>query len=234
MTHPSPTPPEYVTREQRIVEDVHSDYQHIVVAHDPDYGHVLYLDDDLQIAESDGAYNTAMVDPLARAGCLNRVLILGGGDGGVLNAAVAAGAREATLVDIDARVLEIAQRYLPELCGQAFHAPGARVVTGDALAWLDASRGYDGICYDLTMEPVRAGQSRLAFIEEITDRIARSLGDGGMLTMQCCSEHQPQLRDEIHSALMRHFRSVSDRPVVVPSYHERWIFAAARYPLRSE
>lgn len=232
MSSETPGAPEYITRGQEIVEDLHSDYQHIVIAHDPDYGYVLYLDDDMQIAESDAAYHRAVTDPIIQAGLMGRVLILGGGDGGVLKAAVHAGAKEATLVDIDAKVVELARTYLPGLCEDAFDAPNARVVIGDAFAWLDGGAGYDAIIYDLTMEPVRENQSRLEFIEEIVSRTAASLQPEGMLTMQCCSEHQPKLRDEIHQALTRHFTAVSQRPVVVPSYHERWIFAGARYPRR--
>lgn len=232
MSNQRPVPPEYITRGQRIVEDFHSEYQHIVVAYDPEYGHVLYLDDDLQIAESDHAYNRAMIDPLVQAGLTGRLLILGGGDGGVLKAAVRSNVRDATLVDIDAKVLDLAQRYFPGLCEDAFNAANARVVVGDAFAWLDEASGYDGIVYDLTMEPVRENQSRLEFIEEIVGRIAASLQPEGMLTMQCCSEHQLQLRREIHDALSRHFTAVADYPVVVPSYHEQWIFAHARYPAR--
>ncbi|WP_290652150.1 spermine synthase [Aquisalimonas sp.] len=232
MSKQSPTTPEYITRGQRVVEDLYSDYQHIIIAHDPDYGHVLYLDDDLQIAESDHAYNRAMVEPIIEAGLLDRVLILGGGDGGVLKVAVHSQVREATLVDIDGKVVELARTYLPGLCENAFDAGNARVVIGDAFAWLDGAHGYDAIIYDLTMEPVRANQSRLEFIEEIVGRIADSLKPDGMLTMQCCSEHQPGLREEIHQALTRHFTAVSDRPVDIPSYHERWIFASARYPIK--
>ncbi len=232
MSSSAPDTPEYVTRDQEIVEDLHSDYQHIIIARDPDYGYVLYLDDDMQIAESDAAYHHAVTDPIIQAGLMGRVLILGGGDGGVLKAAVRAGASEATLVDIDAKVVELARAYLPGLCEDAFDAPNARVVIGDAFAWLDGAAGYDAIVYDLTMEPVRDNQSQLEFIEEIVSRAAASLKPEGMLTMQCCSEHQPALRQAIHQALTRHFTAVSDHPVVVPSYHERWIFANARYPQR--
>lgn len=232
MSSQRPVPPEYIKRGQRIVENVQSEYQHIVIAHDPVYGHVLYLDDDLQIAESDHVYNRALIDPLIQADLTGRVLILGGGDGGVLKAAVQGGMREATLVDIDAKVLELARHYFPGLCEDAFDAVNARVVVGDAFAWLDDASDYDGIVYDLTMEPVRANQSRLEFIEEIVGRIAASLKPGGMLTMQCCSEHEHRLRGEIRDALGRHFTTVSDYPVAVPSYHEQWVFAHARYPVR--
>lgn len=222
--------PEYISRNQRIVESVRSDYQDIVIAHDPEYGHVLYLDGDLQIAESDHAYNRALVDPVADAGLLDNILILGGGDGGVLHRALERGARKATLVDIDVRVTELAQRYLCGLCGDAFEHPHGRVVIGDAMVWLDEGidAPYSAIIYDLTMEPVREGQSRLEFIDDIIQRMARRLVSAGMVTMQCCSGHDPVLATEIRCALERQFAKVEQRSVTVPSYWEPWLFASAR------
>lgn len=222
--------PEYVTRQQRIVEDTRSAYQHIVIAHDPAFGHLLYLDDDLQIAESDESYNQAMVRPALATGNLGEVLILGGGDGGVLNAALRAGAHHATMVDIDAEVLAFARRYLPNLCGDAFDHERATVVIGDAFEFLAEDGRYDAILYDLTMDPVREGQTRDEFIDEMVDRIAASLKPGGILSMQCCSEHDHELRTRIVAALRRRFGTVEDRLVVVPSYGERWVFASAHHP----
>lgn len=230
MSSQSAATPEYITRGQTIIESRETPYQRLVIAHDPQYGHVLYLDDDLQIAESDAAYHRTLMNPILQAGLTKRVLILGGGDGGVLKAAVQGGVDDATLVDIDGDVVALARQYLPGLCEDAFDAPNARLVIGDAFAWLDGAGSYDAIVYDLTMEPVREHQSRIAFIEEIVERIASSLRPNGMMTMQCCSEHQPDLRNEIHQALARYFTAVADYPVVIPSYHERWIFANARYP----
>ncbi len=222
--------PEYLRKNQRILENLHSDYQHIVIAEDPEFGRLLYLDDDLQIAEADEAYNRAMIDPLLEADKLGNVLILGGGDGGVLNTALQEGAEQVTLVDIDAKVLELAERYLPRMCGEAFHHERADVVVGDAFAYLESSSGYDAVVYDLTMDPVREDQSRDAFIREIIDKVVDALEDDGMLSMQCCSEHQPELRDQVLEGLAERFEDVEDRTVVVPSYGERWVFASARGP----
>ena len=222
--------PEYISRGQQIITTVRSKYQDILVAHDPEYGHVLYLDDDLQVAESDDAYNKAMVDPIAEAGLLDHVLILGGGDGGVLHRALNRGAGRATLVDIDGEVISLSRRYLPRLCQDAFDDPRAQVIVGDAFTWLDEGREapYSAIIYDLTMEPVRAGQTRLEFIDEIIRRMRDRLKPDGMITMQCCSGHDPQLATEIQDALERTFRQAEQRSVTVPSYWEPWLFASAQ------
>ncbi len=222
--------PEYVRYNQRVLERRRSPYQEIVIAEDPSVGHLLYLDDDLQIADLDEPYNRALVAPLREHGCLDEVLILGGGDGGVLKVALEQGARRAVLVDIDAEVIELSKRYLPNLCGDAFKDPRAEVVVGDAFARLDAPEQWDGIVYDLTMEPVGADRGRTPFIREILDKIARRLRPGGMLTMQCCGADEPELRNEIRTGLDRTFPRWGDWQAEIPSYDVEWVFAWAQTP----
>ena len=222
--------PEYEAKGQKVLEDAYSEYQHIVIAEDPDHGRILYLDEDLQIAESDHNYNDAMVRPLVETESLGEVLILGGGDGGVLKAVVDKGAEHATMVDIDEKVVELSREYLPALCADVFEHDEADLIIGDAFAYLDKPRRYDAIIYDLTMEPVREDQSHGEFMEEIFGKGAKHLRDDGVFSMQCCSEHQPELRMEIRRRLGHHFDEVEDRVVTVPSYGERWIFASAARP----
>ncbi|MFW6346177.1 MAG: spermidine synthase [Halomonas sp.] len=222
--------PEYVRYNQIVVERRRSPYQDLVIAYDPGVGHLLYLDDDLQIANADEAYNETITDPLRRAGALGEVLILGGGDGGVLRALLDAGARRAVLVDIDAEVIELSRRYLPDLCGDAFEREGAEVVVGDAFAYLDAEAQWDGIVYDLTMDPVRADQPRTEYIREILGKIARHLRPGGVMSMQCCGADEPGLREEIRAGLAHTFTEWYDWEAEIPSFDVPWVFAWAHNP----
>ena len=80
--------PEYIARGFPVLKELQSDYQHIVISETPEYGRMLFLDGDLQIAESDEIYHQTMIEPLVRRDALGKVLILGGGDGGVLKAAL--------------------------------------------------------------------------------------------------------------------------------------------------
>ncbi len=220
--------PEYIRYNQTIVERRRSPYQDILIAHDPSVGHLLYLDDDLQIANADEPYNQAITSPLIEAGALGDVLILGGGDGGVLRALLDAGTRRGVLVDIDGDVIELSRKYLPDLCGDAFDRPEAEVVVGDAFAYLDAREQWDGIIYDLTMDPVRADQPRTEYIREILGKVARRLRPGGVMAMQCCGADEPGLREEIRSGLAGTFDDWGDWEATVPSFDVPWVFAWAQ------
>lgn len=59
--------------------------QLVEIRRHPVYGNQLIIDRDLQISESDAAYNTAMIAPLLKLADCRQVAILGGGDGGVLH-----------------------------------------------------------------------------------------------------------------------------------------------------
>lgn len=220
--------PEYVRYNQTVVERRRSPYQEIVIAHDPSLGHLLYLDDDLQIADADEPYNQAITRPLIEGGALGEVLILGGGDGGALRALLNAGARRAVLVDIDGEVIALARRYLPSLCGDAFDRPGAEVVVGDAFVYLDDEAQWDGIVYDLTMDPIREEQPRTAFIKEVLAKIAQRLRPGGVMAMQCCGADEPGLREEIRAGLEGTFDAWGDWEAQIPSFDTPWVFAWAR------
>lgn len=223
--------PEYLARGHQVIKEKQSAYQHIVIAEAPGLGRLLYLDGDLQIAESDEIYNRAMIEPLVEHNAVGKVLILGGGDGGVLKAALQEGAERAVLVDIDEKVVDLSRRYLPKVGADAFEADNAELVIGDAFAYLDQSWGWDGVIYDLTMEPVGVDDSRPAFIARVLDKVLQRLRPGGVFSMQCCSEHQPKLRREIMQALTARFEHVEDRLVEVPSYDELWVFASGVKPL---
>ncbi len=222
--------PEYVRYNQTIAEERHSPYQRIVIAHDPSVGHLLYLDDDLQIGNADEPYNQTIIEPIRQAGALGDVLILGGGDGGVLRALLDAGAQHAVLVDIDAEVIELSKRYLPSLCGDAFQREEAEVVVGDAFAYLDAEEQWDSMVYDLTMDPVRDDQPRTAYIREILDKVAQRLRPRGIMTMQCCGANEPGLREEIRAGLAHTFAEWGDWEASIPSFDVPWVFAWARAP----
>src|SRR5690606_25762112 len=174
--HPAPSAP----APSNVLADEHTGLQHVLVTRHPHFGGQLFLDDDLQISESDTAYGVAMTSPLLELERPARVAILGGGDGGVLNellrtfAPLDAVPSELTMVEIDRRVMELSREHLPAVCGDAFDSPHANIVVGDAFAWIAQARDLDAVIYDLTMDPVREGQSRADFISGIVAHMARA------------------------------------------------------------
>lgn len=229
-----------------LLADEHTGLQQIRIARHPVFGGQLYLDGDLQISESDAAYGVAMVSPLLELRQLERVAILGGGDGGVLGELLRSlepldhVPAELTMIEIDARVIELCREHLPAVCGEAFDNPRAHVVVGDAFAWIAQARGLDAVIYDLTMDPVRENQSRAAFITDIVAKIASALRPGGVFSMQCCGHGRADAadRDErrrllplIREAVDAHFENRCEQDVLVPSYRDLWTFLSARKPM---
>ena len=214
-----------------------TEWQQVEIYRHPVYGGQLVIDGDLQISESDFAYDTAMTAPVLTLDACRRVGILGGGDGGVLRELLTATEQlsrpleEAVLVDIDGEVIELCRQYLPALCGNAFDDPRAQVIVGDAFAWVEQARELDAVIYDLTMEPVREGMEREEFIHETLTRVHDSLRTGGVFSMQACGELEPdrdRLLAEIRNGVDEHFAERREQTVMVPSYGELWTFIAAR------
>jgi Spermidine synthase len=240
-----PVPSTRATTAGSVLVDEHTGLQQVRIVRHPVFGGQLYLDGDLQISESDSAYGIAMVSPLLGLGRLERVAILGGGDGGVLCELLRTLEplghlpRELTMVEIDARVIELCRIHLPAVCGDAFSHPGANVVIGDAFAWIAQARGLDAVIYDLTMDPVREDQPRDAFVAEIVALVARALRPGGVFSMQCCGHGRadPDDRAErrrllplIRQTVDAHFVDRCEQDVLVPSYRDLWTFLSARKP----
>ena len=227
-----------------ILAEEHTGLQQVRIARHPVFGGQLFLDDDLQISESDCAYGIAMVSPLLGLSRLSRVAILGGGDGGVLNELLRSveplpHAPRITMIEIDARVVELCRQHLPALCGDAYAHPQVELVTGDALAWIAQARDLDAVIYDLTMQPVHEGQSLPGFVAGIVSLAARALRPGGVFSMQCCGHGREDAHDRaqrrallplIREAVDNHLEDRCEQDVLVPSYRDLWTFLSARKP----
>ena len=227
-----------------VLVDVHTGLQQLRISRHPIFGGQLFLDDDLQISESDAAYGMAMVSPVLGLERLHHVAILGGGDGGVLYELLRSleplgPLPRVTMVEIDGQVIEASRQHLPAVCGDAFERSEATLVVGDAFAWIERARDLDAVIYDLTMDPVREGQTREAFMREILAKIGRALRPGGVFSMQCCGHGRDDPRDRadrrtllplIRTAVDGHFSDRCEQDVLIPSYRDLWTFLSARKP----
>jgi len=95
--------------------DVQSDYQKIQLFSSQHYGKILVLDGVIQLTERDAnAYNEMMAHlPLFQHPNPRRVLIIGGGDGYILNEVLKhPSVRSIDHVDLDAQVIRVCQEHL--------------------------------------------------------------------------------------------------------------------------
>ncbi len=169
----------------RILYDSKTEHQQMVLFEHPRLGKVLTLDGVTQTTEKDEfIYHEMMVHvPILAHGAVRRVLIIGGGDGGILEEALKhPGVELATMVEIDGGVVEFSKKYLSEICKGAFDDPRTDLVIADGFAFVrDSTATYDVIIVDST-DP--QGPGEVLFTREFYGHCKNRLTPGGVLVTQ--------------------------------------------------
>ncbi len=207
-----------------------SRYQQIDIIENESFGRVLFLDKDVQIAEIDAhIYSWNLVSPILESGkSLNKVAILGGGDGGILYELLKYNPKKVVLIDIDEDVIKASKRYLRRICNNAFDDPRAKVIVADVNKYLEKRHGFDAIIYDLTMHPeALTNMGRVEFLSGIFSKVSKNLNKNGIVTLQCCSEFDIATQRLLNRLLPRYFTNITFKKAFIPSFCENWIFASA-------
>jgi len=185
---------ERVGLEQRIqvrsvLYEGRSDYQSICVLDTVPFGRALILDGVLQTTEMDEfIYHEMIVHPaLISLAQPERVLIVGGGDGGCLRRALEHPLREAVQVELDQAVVEACRRYLPQVSSGAFDDPRLHLRFADGYEFVEkAQEPFDAIIVDLT-DPSPPGPSLRLFTAEFYQAVRRILKEEGLVVTQSSS-----------------------------------------------
>jgi spermidine synthase len=134
-----------IALDARELHSEQTEYQHLQVFEHDSLGRVLVLDGIIQATQADEfTYHEliAHVALLGRARPPRRVLIIGGGDGGVLREVLRHEFVErAVMVEIDRAVVEASAKYLG-IHGN-YDEPRAELVIDDAAAWVRGAAGQD-------------------------------------------------------------------------------------------
>jgi spermidine synthase len=198
-----------------------SAHQDIWIFENPAFGRVLALDGYVQTTVRDEfIYHEMMAHvPLMALGGARDVLIVGGGDGGVLREVLKhASVRRAVLVEIDRRVIELSRAHLPSLGAGAFSDPRAEIVVDDGAAFLRRTTdAFDAILIDA---PDPVGPGRALFRSEFLAACRSRLRPGGILVAQCGVSflQTAQIRRTV-SRLGELFQGVTAYTVSVPTYY---------------
>ncbi|GAB4826259.1 hypothetical protein Ancab_009124 [Ancistrocladus abbreviatus] len=159
-----------------------SKYQEVLVLESVTYGKVLVLDGIVQLTEKDEcAYQEMMAHlPLCSIESPKNVLVVGGGDGGVLREISRHCSVELIdICEIDEMVIDVSKKFFPQL-SVGFEDPRVRLHIGDAAEFLrHAPVGkYDAIIVDGS-DPVGPAQELVE--RPFFETIARALRPGGVL-----------------------------------------------------
>jgi spermidine synthase len=197
-------------------------YQTIDVFQHKKYGVMMFIDDDAQISSSDSYfYDKALVDPLFKSGPVKNILIMGGGDCGVLRELLThKEVKKAVMVDIDKDFVEASKKFIPDVVGNSLKNKRSKVIIGNAFEFIKNKSKFDAIIYDLTMDPVGAPK-------DFFDPIAKSLSHGGKLAMQVSCIHDTSMKKKVEKELSKHFKRIKFYEIMIPSYEEKWVFVYA-------
>ncbi len=208
-----------------------SNFQFIDLIENEHFGKMLFLDKDLQISEADAeAYSLAMIGPiLKRKKTIENALILGGGDGGLLNYLLKCDVEKVTLVEIDEEVINVSKKFLKKITGNAFNDKRARILIQDAEEFLrNTIEKFEAVLYDLTMHPESFTRFRREkYLDFIFSNISRILKNKGVATFQVGSEYDTVTTRLVDKLLSKHFKKVNYSVHYLRSYLERWVFAEA-------
>lgn len=206
-------------RVKRILHVEKTPYQEIKVLETEPFGLMLALDDVIQTTVFDEYIYHEMISlvPLNVHPDPKRVLVVGGGDGGTVRECVRhPSVEEVTLVEIDARVVEVSRRYLPEL-SSGLDNPRVKIYYEDGIKFLEGKESaYDVIIVDST-DPV--GPAKGLFEEPFYRQIERALAPEGILVAQTESPfYNMDLIKRIYAIWQQIFPVVRIYQAVVPTY----------------
>ncbi|MEE9265089.1 MAG: polyamine aminopropyltransferase [Gammaproteobacteria bacterium] len=169
----------------KVLYDSQTEFQRIILFENATFGRVMTLDDVVQTTERDEFIYHEMLThlPILAHGAARRVLIIGGGDGGMLEEALKHRTIEqVTMVEIDPSVIELAKTHLRAICGEAFEDPRTNLVIADGVDFVARCEDrFDIIIIDST-DPIGPGE--VLFTQDFYRSCKACLTPGGVLVTQ--------------------------------------------------
>ncbi|GAQ81179.1 spermidine synthase [Klebsormidium nitens] len=182
----------------KILFEDRSDFQDVVVFESSTWGRVLVLDGVIQLTQRDEASYQEMIAhlPLCSIEPPKKVLVVGGGDGGVLREVSRhASLEQIDIVEIDGMVIDVAKKFFPDVA-IGYEDPRVNVHVADGVKFLkETTPGtYDAIIVD-SSDPI--GPAQQLFERPFFESMAKALRPGGVVCTQAESIwlHLPIIKD---------------------------------------
>jgi spermidine synthase len=217
----------------RTIVEVQTKFQLVEIMETAAYGKVLVLDGRMQSSQADEfIYHEALVHPglLMLDAPPSSALVIGGGEGATVREILRyPSIRRVVMVDIDAEVVELCKRHLPEMHQGAFEDPRTEFRAEDARGYLERTPDrFDLIVVDL-VEPLEEGPACLLFTREFYQLVRDHLTPNGAMTMQAGMTKVGELDffTSIHRTLREVFPVVAGYQTFISCFGIPWGFIAA-------
>ena len=255
--------PYFTTSDDRLVEygikailhDTKSSYQRVQIVETIDHGNLLILDGAVNLAENDTIpYTQALMNIPQDLNLYQdaQILILGGGDGGLLKSVqeLSSKPKKVIMVDLDEEVVKACSKFMKKTCGNYLEdreTSTQQVIIGDALEFMENCQEFDIIFGDLTDIPVDSSvtdsvkthsissttQEAWNFIEKVLHLAFNVLKPSGKYYAHCNGKSVPLVLKQYEELLdgiridkdgKKFKTSWSKTESFVPSFMETWIF----------
>jgi spermidine synthase len=204
---------------EKVLFEEKTEHQELVIFENNFFGRVMMLDGVVQTTDRDEFIYHEMIShvPILAHGEAKNVLIIGGGDGGVLREVLRHPDVTCTMVEIDASVVDMSKEYFPDHSAGAFDDPRCNLIIADGLKFVKETQDkFDVIIVDST-DPIGPGE--VLFTSEFYGDCQRCLTDKGVLVTQ---NGVPFFQgDEVtttQSRMSPHFADMGFYVVAVPTY----------------
>lgn len=208
-------------------------YQKIDFFDTKTFGRFFTLDGLIMITEKDEFIYHEMIThvPMAVNPNINKVLIIGGGDGGTAREILRyTSIEKVDMVEIDERVVRLCQKYIPTTACKLDNDKRLTIHFEDGLDFVKNSKSgmYDLILVDST-DPIGPGEG--LFTNEFYQNCNRALSDDGILINQHESPYYDNYSYEMkrsHSKIKNNFPIAKVYQFHMPTYASgHWLFGFA-------
>ena len=162
-----------------------SDYQDIVIFKAKKTGLTMALDGAIQTTELDEFAYHEMMSHVVLYSHPNpqKVLIIGGGDLGVAREVLKHKCVELVdLCDIDSKVTEYSEKYLPHLTATAKQDPRLHVMFQDGAKYMESKQSFYDIIITDSSDPI--GPAESLFNQAYYEKVFKALRPGGIICSQ--------------------------------------------------
>lgn len=212
-----------------------SEIQRIDVLESKEFGKILVVDGDLMLTEKDEFIYHEMIShvPMAVHPQVEKILVIGGGDGGVVRElAKYDTVEQIDVVEADPLLVEVCRKYFPQMAC-SLNDPRVHIYHEDGLRFIRSkSDAYDLIIID-SPNPFGAGEG--LFTKEFYGNCFNALNEDGIMINQ---HESPFYKEEAFQCQRMHKRIIESFPISriyqahIPSYPSgHWLFgfASKRY-----
>jgi spermidine synthase len=162
-----------------------TEHQHLIIFKNEQFGNVMALDGIIQTTEKDEFIYHEMLTHVALFAHPEpkKVLIIGGGDGGILRETLKHKNIERVVqVEIDQAVIDMCKQYFPNHSNGAFDDPRAEIVIADGMDYVrNTSETFDIIISDST-DP--QGPGEVLFTNDFYRLAKNCLNEKGIMVTQ--------------------------------------------------